>query len=358
MTVRNRNWGLQLSVLLLSMTLCFCIAFFIFWIQAAPYCGERLSSNILAVAARYFPIAGVLLVVLCVPGVLWISLSEQKRIYKPLNRLVHAAKQISDGRLDYELVLSGLGEFSELGCAFEEMRVRLLDSIKQSEKSEAERLDVMNSICHDLKTPVTSILGYAEGILDGVADTPEKVGDYAGIIAKKARRMSDLVDGLNYLTVLENEPPLSLEPVDIGEWLEAFARELSGEARVELDIEKGLICTVDAQKLSRVFYNLVDNSLKYTKVEPVLWFTVRKNDDAALLSLLDNGPGLPPLETRKVFARFYRGDPSRSAIGGSGLGLSIARQIVSLLGGKIWLQNHKDGGLLASVSLPLTGENL
>jgi len=358
MAVRNRNWGLQLAVLLLFMALALCFAFLIFWNQAAPYCGERLSYNITEIAARYFPAAGIFLLIFSVLGVLWISHSEKKRLYEPLNRLVYAAQQIRDGKLDYELILSGLGEFSELGYAIEEMRIRLLDSINQSQTAEAERTNIMNSICHDLKTPVTSILGYAEGVLDGVADTPEKIMDYAWIIAKKARRMSDLVDGLNYLTVLENEPPLAFEPVDVGEWLETFVNEVSDEVCIESDIDKGLICAVDTQKLSRVFYNLVENSLKYTEAEPFLRFTVKKNDDTALMTMLDNGPGLPPQETRKVFERFYRVDSFRGSKGGSGLGLSIARQIIFLHKGKIWLQNYKSGGLMASISLPLLREPL
>lgn len=362
MTGRKRNWGVQLAVLLLFMSLCLITAFFIFWRLAAPFCGERLSHNIWGIAAQYFPLAGIFLLAFSLLGVLWLSFSERKRVHEPLSRLIRATHEMRDGKLDYELSLSGLGEFTELGYAIEAMRVRLRDSIDKSQKAEAERIDVMNSICHDLMTPVTSILGYAEGVLDGVADTPEKIADYAGIIAKMARRMSNLVEGLNFLTVLENEPPLDLEPLDIGAFLDNLTGEFADEVHIKTEFETGLICAADKQKLSRVFYNLVENAFKYGRPaqgDLLLSFTVKQNGDTALLTMLDNGPGLPAQETRRVFERFYRADPSRGSIGGSGLGLSIVRQIIKLHKGKIWMQNYSSGGLLVSISLPLmNGEGL
>ncbi|MDR0248556.1 MAG: HAMP domain-containing histidine kinase [Oscillospiraceae bacterium] len=355
----GRPWGVQLAAPLLFMAFCLLGAFFLFWAFAAPYCGERLNDNMLAVAAAYFPAAGVMLLLLTPLWVVWVARAEQKRVYGPMKRLEAAARAMRDGQLDYPLPLAGMGLFSSLASAFEQMRARLQDSLRQTKEAEDERLSIMNSICHDLKTPVTSIIGYAEGIADGVADTPEKVASYAGIIAVKARKISALAEDLNYLSVLENAPPVNLEQINLSEWLEAFAREAGENAEVRADIEPGLFCRADRQKLERVFGNLADNAHKYGRCADGslrLRFTARRHGGDIMLTMQDGGSGLPSAETRKVFERFYRSDPARSGRGGSGLGLSIARQIMALHGGKIWLRNAEDGGLLASVSLPARRE--
>ncbi|MDR1735451.1 MAG: HAMP domain-containing histidine kinase [Oscillospiraceae bacterium] len=361
MRIRNRLLARQISVLLLFLALGFGCAFLVFFLVASPIVGEqRMVRDLGLIAARYFPIAGVLTLVFGSLGVLMLAASSRKRVYAPLAKLKAAAFRIRDGNLDYELAAADQGEFDDLAKAFEEMRIHLKDSTLLAERAEKERISLTANITHDLRTPVTSILGYSEGILDGVAQTPEQVREYAAIIRRKALGLKSLVDDLALLSVLENAPPLQLERVDMAVWLRGYVRaaELEISAAVTCECEEGLYCAADKVKLERVMNNLVGNAVKYAASadRPLeLRFELRRDGDAALLSLSDNGPGLPPLEARKVFDRFYRADPSRGVVGGSGLGLSIARQIVLLHKGKIWITNRPGGGLSANVSLPLVG---
>ena len=355
--MKHKIFGSQLAVLLLSQALCFASAFLVFYLYALPLAGNRLTENLGRIAAGYITVAGVLILVFAALGLLWMSLSLQSSVYAPLSRLKLASTQIRDGNLGFELPVAGEPEFRELTAAFEEMRIHLKNSMILAERSDEERRTLMANITHDLKTPVTSILGYSEGILDGVADSPEKVREYAEIICRKAYAIKTLVDDLSLLSLLENLPPLKLTRLDLGPWLAGLAAEVEyeGGAEVTVNAGEGLWCFCDRERLERVMSNLTGNALKYAHQPGIplrLTFTAERQGEEILLTLRDNGPGLPPAEARKAFERFYRADASRGVVSGSGLGLAIARQIVSLHQGKIWLLNHPEGGLQASVSLP------
>lgn len=362
MRIRNRLLTRQIAVLLITEALCFGTAFLAFFLTASPLVGERrLAQNLGQIAARYFPAAGVMLLVFGACGVAVLAVASLRRVYAPLGRLKQAALRIRDGNLNYELPAAGQGDFAELSAAFEEMRIHLKNSTQAAERAERERRAMMANITHDLRTPITSILGYSEGILDGVADSTEQVLRYAGIIRDKAQNLRRLSEDLALLGLLEEGPPMALERLDAAAWL----RERAEEAALELDMEvecdiseESLWCAADRDKLARVIGNLVANAVKYGRrdgIPPVLRFEARRDEKDALLTVSDNGPGLPSGETRRAFERFYRADLSRGVVTGSGLGLSIARQIVELHKGKIWLANHpgEECGLSANVALPL-----
>ncbi|MCL2030438.1 MAG: HAMP domain-containing histidine kinase [Oscillospiraceae bacterium] len=361
MRIRNRMLARQIAVLLITQALCFIAAFFVFLLTASPLVGERrLIQNIGSIAARYFPAAAAAGLVIGAAGVLVLSMAALRRVYAPLGRLKTAALHIRNGNLGYELPAAGQGDFAELSAAFEDMRVHLKNSTQAAERAERERRAMMANITHDLRTPITSILGYSEGILDGVAQSPEQVLRYAGIIRGKAQGLRKLAEDLALLGLLEDEPPLELERLDAAAWFRARAEEaaLELDAAVEWEItDEALWCAADREKLARVVGNLLSNAVKYGRrdgVPPVIRFEARRDGEEALLTVADNGPGLPLGETRRAFERFYRADRSRGVVAGSGLGLSIARQIAELHKGKVWLANLRGGeGLSANVSLPL-----
>jgi len=232
--------------------------------------------------------------------------------------------------------------------------------MRRSEKADMERRAMIASVTHDLKTPITSIMGYADGILDGVADTPEKTREYATVIRKKAKSLQILSEDLSLLSRLENtQLPLDKHKEDWGELITEVATEFlhnEPDMRLDMDIATDIYAQIDREKMARVIANLFQNSIKYKKsgrsVLKVSLSLVRQ-DGEALFSMSDNGMGITQSEIGYVFDQFYRADASRGQQSGSGLGLAIARHIVHLHGGKIWIVNNADEGISVNISLPV-----
>ena len=359
MSIRLRLLSTSLMAVFVLCAVSMGFGFLVFWLVSNPFLGQRLTDNLGQIAAQYFLFGGVAVLLLTGIGAVWIISVNARHMASPLHRLKKAAMEIRDGNLEFELPAGGHDELSELAAAFEQMRIRLKDSVRLKEKAEAERRTMMASITHDLKTPITSILGYSEGILDGVAGTAEKTHEYALVICKKARSLQLLVEDLSLISRLENaQLPLEKQEEDIG----AFASELASEffmdmQSVELDAldEQNLIVLIDREKMARVLINIFQNCAKYKKPDQqrpeVRISLVRQNGDA-LLTISDNGIGIAKRDLPYLFDQFYRADESRSPQAGSGLGLSIARQLVQLHGGKIWIINNPSGGISVNIALP------
>ena len=360
MSVRLRIFTNSLTAILILNAVCMAAGFLLFWLVAAPYVGDRLGENAGSIAARYFPLGGVIVLILTGIGALWVIGVTVRHVSGPLQRLKRAAMEIRDGNLAYELAVTGQDEFSELAAGFEQMRIRLKDSVRAQEKAEAERRGMMASVTHDLQTPITSIMGYAEGIWDGVADTPEKTREYAAVIRKKARSLQALAEDLSLLSRLENaQLPLDKQEEDLGAMVAELACEFSHnepESRWDTRLAPGLFVCVDREKMARVVVNLFQNCVKYKKPDhpPEICLTLIRHDGDALLTVSDKGMGVAPDDLPHLFDRFYRADASRGRQGGSGLGLSIARQLVQLHGGKIWILGNPEGGLSVNISLPIS----
>ena len=358
MSIRSRIIANNLAVILVLNALCMTAGFLIFWFVASPFAGERLGENAANIAARYFPLGGIVVLALTTVGAVWGISTTVRRLAAPLARLKRAVTEIRDGNLGYELAVPGRDEFSELAAGFEEMRIRLKDSMRLQEKAEAERRMMMASVTHDLKTPITSIIGYAEGILDGVADTPDRVSEYAAVICKKARSLQALSDDLALLSLLEGVGlPLDKREADLGELVAEVAADFWARPPAR-DLAPGLRVMADREKLARVLLNLFENSEKYKKPGqpgPEVSLTLARHGGEALLTVSDNGMGIAQGDLPRVFDQFYRADESRGVQSGSGLGLSIARHIVQLHGGKIWILNNPDGGISVNIALPIIG---
>ena len=336
------------------------VGFLLFWLVAGPFIGERLSENLGNIAASYFPLGGIATFVITGIGALWIISVTARRVTNPLRRLKRAAIEIRDGNLGYELPVSGHDEFTELAAGFEQMRIRLKDSMRLQEKAESERRAMIASITHDLKTPITSIAGYAEGILDGVADTPEKIREYVNVICKKARSLQFLAEDLSLLSRLENaQLPLDRQVEDIGEFVLEVVSEFTDNQpymQLQTQLAPGLRALIDREKIARVVVNLLQNSVKYKRPEqqsPEILLTLLRQNGDALLTLSDNGAGIAQSDLPYIFDQFYRADVSRGKQSGSGLGLAIARQLVTLHGGKIWIIGNPSGGISVNITLPL-----
>lgn len=284
-------------------------------------------------------------------------------IVRPLKALHKATEEIKEGNLDYEVKPQSKDEIGKLSSAFEEMRKRLKESVELQLQYEENRNQLISNISHDLKTPVTAIKGYVEGIMDGVTNSPDKLDRYVKTIYAKAVDMDRMIDELFLISRLDlGKLPFYFEKVDIGAFLQDCAQELHFDMEkkgimLELQplLENTVFIKADREKLKRVLVNILENAMKYMdKADGRIGIQIILQEGRAVISVSDNGQGIAKEELSHIFDRFYRADPSRnSSTGGSGLGLSIAKQIVEEHGGLIGADSVAGEGTTVYVTLPV-----
>lgn len=281
-------------------------------------------------------------------------------IFNPLDILKNGTKEIAEGNLDFQMDYHNSDEFGDVCMEFEEMREQLKESVDTRLKYEQYRRELISGISHDLRTPLTSIKGYVEGLKDGIANTEEKRLRYYNAIHIRALDMEALVDSLSTFAKLENkEYKYQMEKVDMNEYLQQLIEEYQEEAKQKnalLILDNRAFHTMvmtDIQEMHRVFINLFENSIKYRiKERSVIRISLENRERTLEIRVADDGPGVPERELAHIFTSFYRGDESRTgAGGGSGLGLSITKQIVEAHQGAIRAYNEK--GLVVLITLPL-----
>ena len=275
-------------------------------------------------------------------------------VISPINQLQEAAKNVKEGNLDFELHPEKDDEMGQLIQAFEDMRVRLKDNAEEKLRNDQESKELISNISHDLKTPITAIKGYVEGIRDGVADTPEKMEKYLGTIYNKANEMNTLINELTFYAKIDtNRIPYNFAPLSVNGYFDDCAEDIAMELdskNVEFGyfnyVEGNQKIIADPEQLKRVINNIVSNSLKYMGREHGLVnLRVKDVGDFIQVELEDNGKGIAAKDLPNIFDRFYRTDASRnSSKGGSGIGLSIVKKIIEDHGGKIWATSREGTG--------------
>lgn len=281
---------------------------------------------------------------------LWIY----RGIIKPLNILRIATNQIKDGDLDYSVHSETADEIGELCDDFEEMRIRLKKLIEDRLQNEEEIKELVSNISHDLKTPLTAIKGYTEGLIDGVADTPEKQDKYLKTIFMKANDMSVLVDELAFYTKIDcNTIPYTFSAINLHDYFDDCIEDLNFDLEIknikityDNDVDKSVQVVADAEQLKRVIHNIIGNSVKYIDKKSGR-ISIRLRDIGAYvqIEIEDNGRGISDTDIPHIFERFYRADASRNTkMGGSGLGLAIAKKIIEDHSGKIWASSEAGKG--------------
>ena len=275
-------------------------------------------------------------------------------VMQPLGKMQLAAKNIKEGNLDFELNPTSDDELGQLCRDLEDMRKRLKDNVEEKIKYDKENKELISNISHDLKTPVTTIKGYAEGIMDGVADTPEKMERYIRTIYNKATEMNTLINELTLYTKIDtNRIPYNFNTLSVNAYFDDCAEDLAVEMESR-NVEFGYFNYVadnvkiiaDAEQIKRVVHNIVNNSLKYMdKPKGKINLRVKDVGDFVQVELEDNGKGIAAKDLPNIFDRFYRTDASRnSSKGGSGIGLSIVKKIIEDHGGKIWATSREETG--------------
>ena len=303
---------------------------------------QSSSSQVKLMAKDMILTATIILVFTALSVGLWIYRS----IAVPLVKLRKATQNIKEGNLDFVLEVEGKDEFSQLCQDFEEMRKRLKESTEEKILMDKENKELISNISHDLKTPITAVKGYVEGIMDGVADTPEKMNRYVRTIYNKTNEMDHLINELTFYSKIDtNRIPYTFSKLNVEDYFSDCAEELGLEMEtkgIELVyanyVEKDVQVIADGEQIRRVIHNIVSNAIKYMeKPKGIIQLRVKDVGDFIQVEIEDNRKGIAAKDLPYIFDRFYRTDVSRnSSKGGSGIGLSIVKKIMEDHGGKVW----------------------
>ena len=285
-----------------------------------------------------------------------IGLWLYRSIATPLVKLKKATQNIKEGNLDFVLDVEGNDEFSQLCQDFEEMRRRLKESTEEKNLIEKENKELISNISHDLKTPITAVKGYVEGIMDGVADTPEKMDRYVRTIYNKTNEMDHLINELTFYSKIDtNRIPYTFSKLNVEDYFSDCAEEVGLELEtkgIELVyanyVENDVVVIADGEQIRRVIHNIIGNAIKYMdKKRGIIQIRVKDVGDFIQVEIEDNGKGIGAKDLPYIFDRFYRTDISRnSSKGGSGIGLSIVKKILEDHGGKVWATSREGIGTI------------
>ncbi len=294
---------------------------------------------------------------------LYLSRLLSRQILEPLSALRKASAEIRQGNLDTPIEIQAQDEFGDACRDFEAMRLELKAAREQQEKYEENRKELIAGISHDLSTPLTSMKGYASGILDGIAKTPEKQRHYVEMILQGATTMEKLVESLFLFSKLDlGRIPFNFENVPLKDYFTDFYNEqkpLLAEKNINLTMEMNLpkdeqgMVSIDRMQFQRVIDNLISNSSKYSNRDKVdINIRLEAINNNLRITFADNGPGVPTDDLPKLFDSFYRTDQARSNVAkGSGLGLAITKRIIDGMNGNIWAEANPAGGLCIIIEL-------
>lgn len=333
-----------------------------FYLSLLPIPVRRLGGHAIAqvLPARQLPVgtldllmrllgAGVIGFGVAVLLAVWIARS----VSRPLAVLTRAAEEMAQGNYDQQIPAEGEDEIGRLAGAFNSMA----QAVRSAQRAQR---DFLANVSHDLKTPLTSIQGFTQAILDGTLKDPQGYREAARIIQEESIRMGRMVRHLLDLVKREAAPlsgtrraPLKIESIlsDCAASLQPRAQEKG--LSLEVDIPSLPELRGDVDSLRKVFTNLLDNAIKYTPAGGRAALSARLSEGAIEVTVRDSGPGIPREELPRIFERFYRGDKSRSRGSGAGLGLAIAKEIVEAHGGRIEVDSVLGQGSEFRVILPL-----
>lgn len=275
-----------------------------------------------------------------------------KNINRPLKLLMDSSQKIKEKNLDFEIDYYENNELGKLCSAFSEMKDELKKSLSAQWKIEQERVEMVEALAHDLKSPLSIVKVYSEALVDDT-EISEEQHQYLAVIEANVDKSVSLVQQMQYTSELEKSCiQLQLVPINLAEFLErkvyyyeleARKKEISILLNIQSDIEEPVL--IDIEKLERIFDNIVSNSLQYTPAGGEIKISAKAEKEYMSYEICDSGTGFSAKDMHKVFEKFYRGDEARQTEGGhSGLGLYIVKQLVEMLGGSIRIESAKCGG--------------
>lgn len=306
-------------------------------------------------------IIGIIILIFIISTIV-LSFITSKTISKPIKKLALGANEIANGNLNYKIDYKSTNELGQTVDAFNHMSQQLKSSINEQNRLEATRKEMIAGVAHDLRTPLTSIKGYVEGLRDGIANTPEMQSRYLSTIYSSALSMERLLDDLLTISRLElGTIELHKEKINIINFLDDCANELSFELEKQnFDFSynnpnnEEVITELDEESFTRVIRNIISNSIKYARkdIKGKIEMNVSVYAKSVIISISDNGIGLDEESLPRIFETYYRADKARTRVHeGSGIGLAVCKQIVELHGGNIWASSIEGEGLTIYISL-------
>lgn len=329
------------------------------------------SASTRLISTRTSVILAIIIIILIL-SIIIMSLITAQGITKPMEKLTNGVEEISGGNLDYRIDYDSTNEIGVTVKAVNEMASRLKESIRQRDEMDESRKQMTAGIAHDLRTPLTSIKGYVEGLRDGIANTPEKQKEYIQTIYNSANDMERLLNELQTISLLERRNiELNRQEINLHEFLTDYVAEAQHTAKKNnytiiyeepKQEDKSICVSLDAARFSRVLMNIISNSIKYASKarDGRLTITLTGYDKSVIIALTDNGIGINDENISHIFETFYRADQARTRVSdGSGIGLAVCKEIVELHGGHIWATSTEGEGttILISLDKPIKEEN-
>ncbi|WP_346895093.1 HAMP domain-containing sensor histidine kinase [Clostridium sp. UBA7503] len=280
-------------------------------------------------------------------------------IIKPIKELHSSAKTILNGSYKCKINYDYHGEVGEFCHDFEAMRGEMIDSKEKEERLKRNEKELLACISHDLKTPLSSISGYVEGIRDGIVNDEDGIKRYSNIILKKSKELSKLIDDILEQSKTELDE-MSIERTEI--YSDDYFKEVLGDLSIDvathnmkLDIKGQLprvLISIDIIRINQVINNIISNSIKYSRSGEKIEIWVDDEIDKITVNIKDFGSGISIEDIPFVFNKFYRGEKYRNTnISGSGLGLSISKYIVESHGGNIKCSSSLESGTTISFTI-------
>ena len=309
------------------------------------------------------------IIIVFIVAIVVISLITTKTIVKPINKISAGANEIANGNLDYEIDYKSKNELGVLTKNFNHMRYKLKRAEEKQAELDQQQKEMIAGVAHDLRTPLTSIKAYVEGLRDGIANTPEKQKEYLDTIYSSTCDMEKMLNDLLTVSKMElGNFNLNLEEVSLEDFLGFVGYVEEDLKRQDFDFEvinnakSNPVFMVDTDNFERVLKNIFSNSIKYKKpdVKGKITLIISEYSQYVIFEIKDNGMGVDKESLPKIFDTLYRADKARTNVSdGSGLGLSVCKQIIEKHGGLIWAQSELGEGLSIFISMPIykKGEN-
>lgn len=303
--------------------------------------GDMMSALVRAAFQEAVQTALAIAVGAAVVAAVVVAVALSTRLSRPISRLAQASRRIASGRYAERVPVSSDDEIGELAESFNTMAASL-------EATERRRLQLVGDVAHELRTPLATLDGYLEGLEDGIF---EPAGSTWMLLRAETARLSHLVNDLQELWRAEaRQLPLSLTAVDVADQLRAAGERFAAQAhehaiRLQVDVgPRPLTARADPERLGQILDNFLGNAIRYSPVGSAVTLAAGTDGDTISIAVADQGPGLTGEQLERVFERFYRVDPSRTrALGGSGIGLAIAKALAEAMGGRVVAESEGPG---------------
>lgn len=281
-------------------------------------------------------------------------------INKPIIKIQWAIKEFINGNYRVRLNFRSYKELNALRDTFNYMVEKIQESEEEKQKVEESKKRIIRNMAHDIKTPITSIMGYSKALLEEKEKNEEERKTYLGYVYKKTERLNYLVNELfNYSKLDSSNYKIHKKEVDLTDFVLDIAAFYYGDIernkfKLNLDVpEKVINISMDEKEMERAFGNLIINALNYNPEETEITIALREEENIAIVEVMDNGVGINENVIKDIFNEFIRGDEARSSSGGGGLGLAITKRIIELHKGKISVYSQEGKGTTFIIELPL-----